>query len=211
MKTNFLKISLLVAIVAILFNTSCKKPASHGLPQDWFIAGDHPASYRMGTDSSIAQSGIYSAMIKSIDKEIDGFGTLMQASSPDKFKGKRVRMSGYMKSENVSDSSGFWFRVDVDTVVVSFDNMQVGKDARPVLGTTDWKKYEIVLDVPENATAIAYGALLCGTGQLWFDNISFEVVDQNVKTTGISDTCTNKNPRKPKTILAEPINLDFEK
>ena len=69
---------------------------------------------------------------------------------------------------------------------------------RPVTGTTDWKKYEIVLDVPVNASKLAYGAVLAGTGQIWFDNINFEMVDSTIATTGRKE---NK----------EPVNLNFEK
>jgi len=36
---------------------------------------------------------------------------------------------------------------------VAFDNMQ----DRAIKGTTDWRRYEVVLDVPEDATGIAPG------------------------------------------------------
>lgn len=43
---------------------------------------------------------------------------------------------------------GLWFRVDGTTgKSLSFDNMQ----DRAVKGTTEWARYEIVLDVPEGA------------------------------------------------------------
>ena len=49
--------------------------------------------------------------------------------------------------------------------------------------TTGWKKYEIVLDVPQQATNLAYGALLDGTGEIWISDLSFETVDRNVPVT----------------------------
>jgi hypothetical protein len=61
-----------------------------------------------------------------------------------------------------------------------------------------------VVDVPRNASRISYGALLGETGQIWFDNITFEIVDQTVPTTGIFK-------RNKSTSLPEPTNLDFEK
>ena len=191
--------------------SSCKAPKSHGLPESWFVTGSNPKSYKMGTDSSIAKSGNYSAIIKSIDNKIAGFGTLMQQCSPDKFLGKRVRLSGYMKSENVNEWAGLWFRVDVDTVAVSFDNMHDGKKNKSISGTKAWEKFEIVLDVPLNSTRLAYGALLVGTGQIWFDNLTFEVVDKTVETTGITNSCDIQNGKKPQGLITEPSNLDFEK
>lgn len=175
---------------------------SFDLPKGWFKAGSHPKSYDMGIDKGAGQDGKNAATIKSNDKKIRGFGTLMQNCLPDKFRGKRVRMSGYMKSKDVDNWAGFWFRVDQNASNdwLSFDNMQ--KKNRSIKGTTDWAKYEIVLDVPLNASNLAYGALLSGTGQIWFSNINFEVVDNTVPTTGYDKDTFMPN--------VEPVNLDFE-
>jgi len=200
-----------LGLIILFLSISCKTPEPHGLPEKWFVTGSHPTSYKMGTDNSISKTGDYSAVIKSSADKITGFGTLMQQCSPDKFIGKRVKLSGYMKSENVSDWAGLWFRVDADTVTVSFDNMHDGKKNISVKGSSDWKKYEIVLDVPLNSTLLSYGALLSGTGQIWFDNLTFEIVDNNVETTGITNSFDGQNKRKPKDQMPEPFNLDFEK
>jgi hypothetical protein len=175
---------------------------SFDIPQGWFKAGSAPNSYDMGIDKASGQDGTDAATIKSIEKKIDGFGTLMQESKPDPYLGKRVRMSAYVKSENVADWAGIWFRVDKSgsEMALAFDNMQ----NRPIKGTTGWTKYEIVLYVPKNASMLAFGALLSGTGQIWFDNIKFEIVDNSVMTTGY-------NMSENSTIQDEPTNLDFEK
>jgi len=176
---------------------------SFDLPTGWFKAGDKPASYEMGVDKGAGQDGKNAATIKSIDKKISGFGTLMQNCLPGKFLGKRVRMSGMMKTKDVSDWAGFWLRVDTKegSKNMPFDNMHDGKKDRSVKGTTDWTKYEIVLDVPVSTENLGYGALISGTGQIWFDKLNFEVVDNSVPTTGLTDKPTNE----------EPANLDFEK
>jgi len=170
---------------------------SFDLPEGWFKAGSKPKSYEMGVDKGAGQDGKDVATIKSIDKKIDGFGTLMQTSSPQKYLGQRVRMTGFVKTKDVKETSGLWFRVDQanSKMFLSFDNMS----DRPIKGTTDWKKYEIVLDIPLNASKLAYGALLSGTGQIWFANINFEMVDSTIATTGRFKE--NK----------EPVNLNFEK
>ena len=153
----------------------------NNLPTGWFKAGNKPKSYQMIVEDSSGVDRKKAMTIKSIDKNIDGFGTLMQNFSPDKYLGKRIRMSGYMKSKNVETWSGFWLRVDKagSQTSLAFDNMQ----DRPIKGTTEWKKYEIVLDVPSEATNIGFGALLDGTGQIWFDKLNFEIVDKSVPIT----------------------------
>lgn len=180
---------------------------SFDLPTDWFKAGSDPKSYDMGIDKGVGPDGKNAATIKSIDKKINGFGTLMQTCLPDKYLGKRVRMSAFVKSVDVDDWAGLWFRIDQENSdePLGFDNMH----DRAVKGTKDWKKYEIVLDIPEKASRLAYGALLRGTGQVWFTNIQFEVVDNTVKTTG--DDLKEEKKKRQRESLKEPSNLNFDK
>ncbi|MCW3083923.1 MAG: hypothetical protein JWP12_1289 [Bacteroidetes bacterium] len=197
MTKNILKSAFIISAAFVFF--------SFDLPEGWFKAGDKPQSYDMGIDKGAGQDGKNTATIKSIEPKIKGFGTLMQNCLPDKYIGKRVRMSGFLKTKDVSGWSGFWLRVDQSntTEILSFDNMHDGAKDRSVKGTTDWTKYEIVLDIPAAASNLAYGALLSGTGQVWFDNIKFEIVDNTVPVTGKEwDTKIPQN---------EPANLDFEK
>jgi hypothetical protein len=72
---------------------------------------------------------------------------------------------------------------------------------RAVKGTRDWKRYEVVLDVSESAEEIAFGILLSGKGQVWTDDLKFEVVGKEIATTGES---TNTEVSK------QPANLNFE-
>lgn len=174
---------------------------SFDIPTGWFVAGSSPESYEMGIDAGKGYNGGKAATIKSVKKKISGFGTLMQQVQPDKFLGKRIRMTGFVKSEDIKEYAGLWLRVDRGAKPVSFDNMQ----KRPIKGTTEWKEYTIVLDVPEDATRIAFGALLTGTGQLWFDNLTFEVVDDSVPPT----SSINSKESSYHTVN-EPTNLGFE-
>jgi hypothetical protein len=167
-------------------------------PKGWHPAGSHPKDYDMSIDRDLAHSGKASASLKSIVSKTGGFGTLMQTFQADAFRGKRVRMSGYVRSKEVSEWAGLWMRVDGSgTEMLAFDNMH----ERPIKKTTDWAKYEIVLDVPESSEAIAFGFLLNGEGQVWMDDLKFEVVDKTVATTGSGGKTKNGKT---------PTNLGFE-
>ena len=93
-------------MTSVLFIAMTVTLLSFDLPTGWFKAGDKPNSYDMGIDKGAGQNGTNAATIKSIDKKIDGFGTLMQNCLPDNYIGKRVRMSGFLKTKDVSDWSG---------------------------------------------------------------------------------------------------------
>ncbi|MGE0636986.1 MAG: hypothetical protein AB7P01_11140 [Bacteroidia bacterium] len=185
-----------------------EKPVTH--QGGWFKAGSDPQYYTMGIVTGAGRDGKNTGGIKSNENKINGFGTYMQTCLADNYKGKRIKMTGYVKTENVSDWAGLWLRVDVDTAFVAFDNMHDGKKKRSITGTTEWTMYEIVLDVPANSTTINFGALLVGTGEIWFDDISFTEVDNSVETTGITTPYDLQNPPKPFTQVTEPYNLDFE-
>jgi hypothetical protein len=215
---------LLFTLSGILFSCTAKvKPESDQndkmgaqlenaftLPKSWWPAGSHAEETNIGSHSSEYDMGIAkgegehgknAATIK-YKEGATGFGTLMQSCIPYKYLGKRVRMTGSIKSENVESFSGMWLRVDQASslTALAFDNMQ----NRGITGTTGWKKYEIVLDVPTNATLLSYGVQLRGKGQVWFENISFEEVDKSIPVTG------TETIGQPGFVQPEPSNLNFE-
>lgn len=67
-------------------------------------------------------------------------------------------------------------RADGERKVVAFDNLQ----DRSVKGTTNWKRYEIVVDIAENAISLTFGPMLVGKGQAWFDDLSLEIVGKDI-------------------------------
>ncbi len=86
--------------------------------------------------------------------------------------GKKIRFSGYIKTENVANGfAGLWWRVDGPSGVLAFDNMQ----DRGVTGTTDWKRYAVELPVAADVKNINFGGILVGSGAAWFDGLSVEV------------------------------------
>ncbi len=175
--------------------TKITTPNTIKLPAGWQSSGSQADDYEMGVDHKVAHSGRSSGYIKSVPSA-KGFGTLMQSFKAARFHGKRLRLSGFVKTENVRNWAGLWMRVDgKDGKSVSFDNM----NDRPIKGISDWKKYEIVLDVPIDSINIAFGILLNGQGQVWIDDLNFEVVDEGVPTTDLK----LKLPE-------EPVNLNFE-
>ena len=185
-------------VIAIVITTFLIANSNDQMPNGWFPAGSNPSEYEMGIDNSNFQNGYSSAYIKSKSPNKKEFGTLMQTISAENYLGKRLQLSGHVKSENVNGWSGLWMRIDgSNNQQLGFDNMQ----GRSIKGTTDWQKYKIVLDVPANSKSINYGVLLGGKGKVWFDNFKLEEVDESVPVTNL----TKKN-----LLPSSPINLDFE-
>lgn len=167
------------------------------LPRGWFRAGSHPDQYEIGLDSELKWEEHNSSLIRARESTAEGFGCFMQTCSPDDFLGKRVRLSAMARTEAVEQWAGLWFRVDALDLKQSlqFDNMQ----NRPLKGSTEWQRYAVVLDVPQQAGRLAYGVLLSGAGSTWIADVRIEEVSDDIPSTNLD---MNSNPRSP-------TNLDF--
>ena len=177
------KIILFTAIllVAIVAKVNAQNSGSYKYVLDWSYWQPESPNYNMSFEKNPESLDQNIFTIKSVKSKIDGFGTLMKTVQSDSYKGKTVKMSGFVKTEKVKSWAGLWMRVDFYTAqVLAFDNMQ----NRGIKGTTDWTKYEVVLFVPQEATSISYGVLLDGTGQIWFKDVSLELVGDSVPETG---------------------------
>jgi beta-lactamase regulating signal transducer with metallopeptidase domain len=191
-------LSLLLPLAALRLPAQGASEEGSAAPHGWFLAGTKPANYTAGVDRDAVFQGRPSAFLKAKPSAIEGFGTLMQSFSAEQYLGKRVRLSASVKSQQVNSWSGLWMRVDKGSVGVAFDNMM----DRPIKGTTDWHTYSVVLDVPQDATAIFFGILLHEGGEVWLNSVQLETVGTEVPTTQNS-LGGLPQPRAPK-------NLNFD-
>jgi hypothetical protein len=171
-------------------------------PAGWMKNGSKPDAYVVGVDRLQNYGGMPSAYVKSVQPSVQGFGGMMQMSAADDHLGQRVRLSGWAKTEDANDGGGhLWFRVDGQQrgATLQFDNM----DNRPIKGTTDWQHYSVVLDVPPEAAALAYGFFVNGTGKMWVSGAKIETVGPEVPSTNM---IKNQARSLPKT----PVNLSFD-
>jgi erythromycin esterase-like protein len=90
---------------------------------------------------------------------------------PAEAAGHHVRLSGWIRIEDVSEYAGLWWRADAEGGTVAFDNME----RQQVKGTQGWRRYALQLDVPATADHIVFGALMSGTGRVWFDSLAVEI------------------------------------
>ena len=188
--------TLTTGLGILVLLAACSLALQAAAPKGWFVAGNKPTEYESGIDTVAAYNGHPSAYLKAKVSSVEGFGTLMQDFRADHYLGKRVRFSAFVKTERAQDWAGLWMRVDKESKQLAFDNMQ----DRSIKGTTDWKQYDVVLDVPQNATGIFFGVLLSGAGKVWLSEAKFEIVGPNVLTTnGVAESKQD-----------EPMNLGFE-
>jgi hypothetical protein len=187
--------ALLLSAALALFCTGPQATAAPDFPaKGWFIAGSDPQDFDFGTERIPGGPG-KSAYIKSKTGSPAGFGTLMQTIAADNYHGQRLKLSALVKTQDAARAQ-LWMRMDGPSgEMVGFYNM----DDRPVTGTTDWKRYSLVLDVPANTVDIAFGYFLNGRGEAWATDFKLDPVSK--------DTPVSKFPDRP--MPKAPVNADF--
>jgi len=125
-------------------------------------------------DRTVAHSGEASATLRSIVSQpqaLWGHCSLMQRFRADTHRGQRLRMSAYVRTEDVTGQVNLWVRtVGPERQVLSLEDVH----DRPLRGTMDWHPVEIVIHVSEDSVLIEFGVDLAGKGQVWVDDFRFE-------------------------------------
>jgi hypothetical protein len=181
-------------------------------PAGWRLRGAAPQDFIARVDRDVRHSGAASGHLRSKGANPSGFGTLLQTFRGDNFLGRRVRLSAYVRSRDARRAQ-LWMRIDGPNAILDFDNM----DDRPIVGTTEWHQHFIVLDVPPHAMGIAFGVILDGSGEVWIDDLTFEIVGGETPRTAAGEMFeeySEEDTQRLKTVYAsspvDPRNLAFE-
>src|SRR5207253_3189586 len=168
----------------------------------WLMAGRHPGDYDYEFVANAYQAKPAARMWRKT-ATTEGFGTLMQMFEADRYRGKRMRFSGLVRTKDVAEWAGLWMRVDGPAKApLAFYNME----DRKIVGTTDWSRFDVVLDVDADAMAVAFGLLLGGPGEAWLSEVQFEAVGADVPVSVFEGEDAPADSYK---LPAEPANLDF--
>ncbi len=167
-------------LLAALAATSLFALAANGagtLPPEWIMAGASPQNYVAGIDYHATRSSAGAKFIRYNSGDKASWGTLMQQIKAGDYLGKRVRFQARVKAADVSGWAGLWMRVDTSARPnARFYNSQ----DKPIKGSTDWQLRSVTLDVPNDARVISFGVIDDGTGEIWLDELSFEIVGDSV-------------------------------
>src|SRR5437588_4451341 len=86
--------------------------AAQSPQKGWFLSGDNPDGYKVGTDKTVTYNNAASGFIRSKRDDVRGFGTLMQQTDITEHVGKKLRISAFIKTEDIKNWAGLWARID---------------------------------------------------------------------------------------------------
>ena len=167
------------------------------VPVNWSFVTAQPKMYRTGYDKVANSQTPRSLVIRSLNSSAEGFAGLGQKCDATPYRGQRVRISVWMKTDGVNGAAQFVFSVKDEAGV----KLAQGGDG--VGGSRYWRQYAAVVDVPEQAATLSYGMVLSGAGKAWFNDLQIHVVSNTVKLDQWQVPDFSAMPRfKPGSLLA---------
>ena len=215
--TQAMQIPVLRRLITLLLIVATVQGAHAAAPKGWRQPEMGSRLAEVGIDRTVAHSGKASAFVRASATERTAFGICRQWVRAHRYRGKRLRVSAYLKTAEVGPTRRSGARMDL---FLFSETHRIGGAAmrgRLIQGTTPWTKYEHVIDVPPEASLLAVDISLAGPGQVWVDDVRLEVVGPNVPTTASIDRraeLSEEFKQRVQTRLREaprkPVNLDFE-
>lgn len=139
-------------------------------------SSDDPVGYELGIAKQGGRMGGPAGFIRNRVANPLRIGSFAQIASAHAYLGKRIRLSGYVKSENATRG---------ELTVVLMDNNEQGQhvfisgtNGKLVKGTQDWTLLDLTVDIPTNTATIGLGLMSTGKGTVWTDGFKIEVVDK---------------------------------
>jgi hypothetical protein len=158
---------------------------NHGFEQpfdDWEFSIPPAVGAVITPDSTTARSGRRSVLLTT--RTVPEFSTFMstgQAFNARNLSGRRVRLSGWGKLENIVDSA----YLSISSSGKSGVSRTLAGDA--LHGTLDWTFYSVEFDVPKDTYLVwARAGYITGLGRVWWDDLKFEVLGATPKATTAS-------------------------
>ena len=129
---------------------------------DWTLGGTRPAAYVLQADGRATDPNGATISLRSAADASGAFGAVTSRLPADFARGRRVTISAELQTRGAAGGASLWLRIDKDTTVLMLDN---GTD-QPVRGDAEWLGRSISLPVPVDATAVVFGVLLRGGGDV---------------------------------------------
>jgi len=143
-----------------------------GKGSDYSEAADYNVGYQPNAYESRP-----AGFVESHVQHPHSYAGLCQWLRADHYWGKRVRLTAFLKTENITRGACLFMHLDTRYGYRYWTSM-------PVLrGNNDWRQYSVVIDVPTEAQGLIYSGLLSGSGRLLMADVHIETVGKNIPLT----------------------------
>ncbi|MDP3511029.1 MAG: hypothetical protein Q8T09_23890 [Candidatus Melainabacteria bacterium] len=185
------------------------------LTPGWQFYGLSQEHYAASMDKEVFYKGSQSARLEATSETAPGSAGIHQIIDATKYRNKRIRFTAFIKTRDVEDRCGLYLSVSTRGYPTELDDMST----RPIKGTIDWQQFSVVINLNKDSRRINFGAFLAGTGTVWLDGATLEIVGDDVASTNISRSKfatrdsgrdNSKANENLQTLPKSPMNMDFE-
>jgi RNA polymerase sigma factor (sigma-70 family) len=147
----------------------------------WHMWSPNPGDYAVTTDFENQHNGRPSLCITYTPEGAAPKGSWMwwgqDIRNPDQYRGHTVRMTVWVKSENVSGYVRPNLRPKGPFFKLLAQDKRVG--GKLIRGTTGWSKLTILCEIPEGTQCLDTGFAFHGGGKVWIDmdSLQYEIAD----------------------------------
>lgn len=196
---------------------SAEAPKYRVVATGWTVP--ESTDYEAGIDHNVVHSGHGSLFLKSAGTKAKDYAA-RQRIRADAYRGKRVRLSGWVKPDQAVEGGALWLRVDFRNGDYVLDGMlELGAKDKSVPLSNGWAKCVLVADVPEDSMGLSFGLRMRGAGEFWGDDLTLEVVPKSTPTNTIErrryrapdkDAAIQMMKNEYAKAQEHPANLNFE-
>lgn len=201
MKTLFLSLPFIFAFLGHYQTVSAQQPlnldferiSTEGSTRPWEWT---PRSYAPGAsvqvDSVVFRSGRRSLQISRVGQEQSPYThSLATYLNPLAARGKKVRVSGWIKTENLDGHALFTTQAWADFEVLQIDSTHT-KAALGSPYTKDWALFDVEIDIPPETETLVITADMQGTGRAWFDGLTLEIDGKSFTSLPVARETTDR-------------------
>ena len=192
------------------------------MPKERLIAtgwtAPESSDYEAGVDHKVVRGGKASLYLKSTSGNPKDYAA-RQSVKAEAYRGKRVRLTAWVKPDQAEQGGAPWLRVDFQNADYVLDGMLELTKASSARAVNGWVKCELVAQIPDDALGISFGLRMIGKGEIWADDLAFDVVPATVRTNTIErrkyrspdrDAAIQRLKEQYANAPERPVNLGYE-
>lgn len=159
------------------YNLDFEIGESNRMPYSWELTKNSADNdYIAYATNKITHSGNRALLLFNQTEYKQGmYGTVYQRFDANRYRGKKVKFSANIKTDLANDSSEV--RLFINEYNRNRKSNQVEMMGENPITKADYENYEIEITISKDAFFISIGFTLLGIGNLYVDNVKFEVID----------------------------------
>jgi hypothetical protein len=204
--------AFLLSLVALAQN------GTHTVAAGW--VAPESADYRAVLDRKTRHGAHPSLAIEFTGANPSGYA-VTESIKADAWRGKRVRLAGFVKADQAPGGGALWMRIDFANADYVLDGgLDLTAADRGSRDANGWTRTSLVAAVPQEALGISFGLRMRGKGRILAADLRFEAVPATTPTTTIErrgyknqparDAAIEQLRKQFATAPTAPVNLNFE-